>query len=698
MNSKKIVSKIIASSLILAIGAISSSEVLAYTKNETVYSKIDTEGNSYQTIVSEHLKNTDNLEVLNDISELLNIKNTNGDELPNQNGSALEWKAAGNDIYYQGNTDKELPIDCNIKYELDGEEMSSKDLAGKSGKVKITIEYTNKEARSVNINGKNETMYVPFVVMAGTLLDNTKIKNVEVTNGKVTDNGQKTLVVGLACPGLLESIAVDDEELDLNKIEITFDAIDFEMGNIMSYATPKIFEDADMSKLDKLDEIYSQINELKSASTQLVEGTKTLQEGTNTYVEKSTEFSNAMDTFTNGVNTATNSYSQIDDGITSVNSNVGALKNGSAQVNSGANQISLGLSTLKDGVEEGKEKATSALSQSSKALSDGIDKIIEGKDTEIEVIKSQVIEGGNEQLAKGLKNGISSSVAAAVSNGIDSTMSAKIQAILADETLTVEQKQALQAILPKLALTETEKTALESQISTQVETAIDGAVKQTSEAQKAGLDKIDNNEAGVKAGLNELKSQAGTSIKAGINQISSGFDDITNGTDQLISGTNTLKAGTSQLEEGTNKLQSGVNTLSKGSKQLKTGISTLNSSSNQLNDANKQLLEGAKTINDGATKLSDGMQKFDNEGISKLTSYINGDLKNIQTRVEKLQELANEYNNFAGLEDGIEGNTKFIFIIDSIKNNKEQATNIPVDNIENTSKNNDNNEETNSGK
>ena len=52
----------------------------------------------------------------------------------------------------------------------------------------------------------------------------------------------------------------------------------------MSYATPKIFDDADISAMDKLDEVYSQINDLKSASTQLVEGAKTLQDGTEEYV------------------------------------------------------------------------------------------------------------------------------------------------------------------------------------------------------------------------------------------------------------------------------------------------------------------------------------------------------------------------------------------------------------------------------
>lgn len=200
MNNKKIMSKVIASSLVLALGTINAVPVFAYSKDETVYTKANANGSSYQTIVSEHLKNSDNAELLKDMSTLLNIKNTNGDEEASQNGTSLEWKTSGNDIYYQGNTDRELPLDCTIKYELNGEEIAPNDLIGKSGNVKITIEYTNREERFVNINGKSEKMYVPFVVMAGTMLDNIKMKNIEVTNGKVLDNGQKTVVVGLACP------------------------------------------------------------------------------------------------------------------------------------------------------------------------------------------------------------------------------------------------------------------------------------------------------------------------------------------------------------------------------------------------------------------------------------------------------------------------------------------------------------------
>ena len=115
MNNK-IMSKVVASTLLVSMVGYTI-PVFAYTKDETVYSKLDASGNNYKTIVSEHLKNSEDAELINDLSNLLNVTNTNGEETFTQDGNKFTWNAKGNDIYYQGDTEKELPIDCNIKYE-----------------------------------------------------------------------------------------------------------------------------------------------------------------------------------------------------------------------------------------------------------------------------------------------------------------------------------------------------------------------------------------------------------------------------------------------------------------------------------------------------------------------------------------------------------------------------------------------------
>ena len=174
--------------------------VCAFTKDETVYSKMNSKGEKYQTIVSTHIENDKQLEAIHDMSDLFNIENTNGEEEFTQDGNSLIWKADKKDIYYQGESQKDLPIECRIKYELDGKEVKAEEILGKTGHVKITIQYINKDEHIVSINGKEQKMYTPFVVVAGTVLQNDTNKNIKISNGKIINDGSKAMVMGISLP------------------------------------------------------------------------------------------------------------------------------------------------------------------------------------------------------------------------------------------------------------------------------------------------------------------------------------------------------------------------------------------------------------------------------------------------------------------------------------------------------------------
>ena len=276
---KEIRKKAVAS-MLLGTMCLYSMPVLANTKEETVYTKIDNNSNPYSTIVSTKISNDNKSELLEDITNLLNIKNTNGDEEFTRDEDKIIWKSNGKAVQYQGETEKETPVTCKIKYELDGMEISAKEIVGKSGKVKITIEYTNNEKHTVTINGQNSTMYTPFVVVAGTIIDKNNNENIKITNGKIIDNGTKTVAIGIAMPGLQESLNLSKEKIEIpSSIIIEMEAKNFEMNNIISYTTAKILGKNDLNVLDDLDKIYSQANELKEASNMLVDGSKNLRDG-----------------------------------------------------------------------------------------------------------------------------------------------------------------------------------------------------------------------------------------------------------------------------------------------------------------------------------------------------------------------------------------------------------------------------------
>ena len=84
--------KIISGLLLFTMTSYMTIPVFATSKSETVYSNLDSNGNAYKTIVSTQLTNEDKLDEITDISNLLNIENTNGDETFRKEGNQIIWE------------------------------------------------------------------------------------------------------------------------------------------------------------------------------------------------------------------------------------------------------------------------------------------------------------------------------------------------------------------------------------------------------------------------------------------------------------------------------------------------------------------------------------------------------------------------------------------------------------------------------
>lgn len=271
---KKIISKIL-------IGVILFTPVttFALTKNESVFSTLNTDGSLNKITVTNHLS-VKTKEELQDESELNDIINVNGTETFTKDGNNIVWKANGKDIYYSGTTEKDLPLDIKINYYLNNEKKSAKELVGQKGDIKIEIIFTNNLKNSVDINGQKEDLYTPFVVMAGTMIDSKNNSDVLITNGKVVETGSKDIAISVVSPGLYESLNIDALS-NMNKIEINYTTEKFELNNIYIVATPKLIEKSDIELFDDIDSITSSINTLQSSMNQIDQGAKALSNGTN---------------------------------------------------------------------------------------------------------------------------------------------------------------------------------------------------------------------------------------------------------------------------------------------------------------------------------------------------------------------------------------------------------------------------------
>ena len=311
--------KLITSSAVVMTMVMSSIvPAFAYSKEETVYSKLKTNGSEKTTVVSEHLINDQNETSLDDQSSLKNIKNVNGKETFKQDGSSLVWQTTdGQDIYYQGKTTNSLPVSMKVTYKLDGKKTKLKDMLGKKGKVEIQIDYTNNEKQTVD--GKE--LYVPFVVTTGTMLPTKTDSNIEVTNGKVISNGSSNIIMAIAAPGLSKNYDNNEELEKLNSVTIKYDTTKFKLNSLMSVATPSLLSETDIN-FDDLNDVYDSVDTLNSSFDQIIAGGQTLQSGLKQYASK---------------------YSEFDQGV-------GSLKTGAASALVGSQKLTTGIETLYNGL------------------------------------------------------------------------------------------------------------------------------------------------------------------------------------------------------------------------------------------------------------------------------------------------------------------------------------------------------------
>lgn len=157
----------------------------------------------------------------------------------------------------------------------------------------------------------------------------------------------------------------------------------------------------------------------------------------------------------------------------------------------------------------------------------------------------------------------------------------------------------------------------------------------------------------------------------GAGKLKDGSATVKNGIGTLTSGSEALLNANNQLTQAAGAISTGAATLASGVEELNSGVTKLASGSNELKNGTNTLADGTTTLLEGVTTLSDGISEFNNEGIKKISNEVNGKVKDTIKRVEKLEDLADEYNKFGSDEE--RDSVKFISIINSIKNSAQES-------------------------
>lgn len=354
------------------------------TKEETVYVIADASGNANEILVSDWIKNAKAEGGLTDLTDLTDIENTSGNEIYTDDGSGkLYWTANGNDIHYKGKSDKELPVDVKVSYYLDGQEMGPDEIAGKNGYVTIRFDYSNNAKTTIMVGDKEEEIYVPFAMISGLIMDSSKFSNISVSNGRVISEGGKNIAVGIAFPGLEESLDLNgikdkaegiDSDSTINDlqipdyVEISAYTVNFEIGQTMTVAATDVLTalntTSDKINTDNMENSISELSDgmeqLTDGSVQLNDGAAELMDGARTLAEKSEELDEGAKELDEGAKELDDGAFQLQDGAKKVDDGTAELLNGTVALNDGTTQLVEGVGTLKDGTQALKD-GTSAL-------------------------------------------------------------------------------------------------------------------------------------------------------------------------------------------------------------------------------------------------------------------------------------------------------------------------------------------------
>ena len=224
---------------------------------------------------------------------------------------------------------EELPFSMNATYYLDGAEISPKDLAGKSGHVKIIFNYSS--------TAKKNGSFIPFIALTTLNLDHQKFTNIRLKNGKIFNENDTTYtLIGYGITGLNRNLGTSFLP---DQFVFEADTTNFNMADTYTIFTSDILADVDLSELSRIDQLTSSIYQLQDAMNKLVDGatdlstglgqaldgTKTLYDGSKTLAEKTKEAATGASKLSEGT-------TELKNGLTTLTSFNAKLQTGSTAV------------------------------------------------------------------------------------------------------------------------------------------------------------------------------------------------------------------------------------------------------------------------------------------------------------------------------------------------------------------------------
>lgn len=646
-------------------------------KTETVYAKADADGTVNEITVNTVLKNK-NEKKIQDYSNLTDIKNIKGDEeYTRQSDGTILWDNQGEDIEYEGKSSEQLPVTVQISYFLDDKEVSPKELAGKSGSLKIRFDYENHTKEETNVKGKKVELPVPFAAISALLLSEDNATNIEVKNGKVISLDGQNLIIGYACPGLAKNLNLSDSELTKDielpeYVEVTADVTDFELDFTATVFSSGLLSNLDEENLDDLDETSDNMDKIQEASGKLKDGSGKLLDGMKTYDEYMKQYLSGVDSLKEGVDALKSGMQVLNENKTALGSGAQVLTDGLCQFSNSLSAISFGNDSGQSGSDfSGVENAMVALVADGQKLNTALTQL----QTQLQTAGNFVTEAVTYQTTiqttvETVKNTLEAIDWDAIEDNakvqreaqIDSAVEVALNETMQETSLSEEEQEILKEGLKSSLETQLKENDKDTELTKEAREKTEEAVQILLSIPALDIPDLSVDISALPAILTDMQAQMQV-----LGEVAELLGGLPEQMQTLQEGMETIQNAAEQLAKGSSQLNTGISAFSDGIGQLYVGGQSLSEGTDQLSSAGSALDSGYQALIDGMKALDEGFAEFDKEAIQKLTDLAGDDLTNLTTKIRGLKKVDAEYQNFGGIYEGQSGSVRFIIETEEIK-------------------------------
>ena len=576
-----------------AFSSISLAATKSSEKEEVIYANLTSSGDIEKIYAVNIFEDKD----IVDYGVYETVKNMNTMDKINYSNGKITIQNSEDKLYYQGvmKQNTQMPWTIKVRYKLDGVEYAPSELAGKSGKLEISISI--KENKNCKKNFFENYALQTVVQLDTNLCEN--IKSDEATMANVGGLKQLTYTI---LPGNEKDIKITTDVTDFEMSEIQVNGINLNLG---------LDKDSiDTSSLTgELDKLKDAVNDLDDGANELNDGAKKLDDG--------------AVTLTDGIKT-------IQEGLDQLNSKSSSLTSGSSEVLSALKTIQSSLNNVSTSSKDLKQ-----LSSASTSIKSGIDSLVNGLktvDSSIDTYNSSLKKAGlnsASELAQKNKQAISAL-------GITSTQRKLYSAY------TSGGSQAVSAELAKLAQAgDSEAVALYKQVSAGNTDAVTqyvqaaGKLISVETLLKADASYIEGSSKlinGIDAQMSTSSGQ--TTLMSGAVSLQTNYKKFDASIQDLVSSLNNLMANMTQLKSGINKLTDNYATLDSGIKEYTSAVNKITNGYSKVYEGALDLVSGTHSLYKGTTELTDGTGEF------------KGETSDLDSKVD--DEVDSMIDNFAG--------------------------------------------------